>query len=432
MSRLPPVSSVPRAEAAVPPPRRRLPWLLGALLLLALAFLLTGGWRQRLLAESARHRALVAELEGAREARSAQTAETASLEGDLSARPQDVELRLLVAERRWRLAGPAAAVEVLSAAPAPAAEPRVARMLAHCYRLTGREDRALEILDAAVAQSPGDGELRTDRALLYTLLAWHGEAEKELQAAERLGADNLYLARASLARAKGDPGAARSILEERLRVEPADPEAKRQLAAVNQQMSRYEEAVRLLESLDPAARTAEDRLNLAAAYVRRGGAPAAARALELLDRAAAGQPGPPRARFLRARCLLLLDREAEARGELEALRRDAPRFFGPAHELAELYRKDGRAAEAGKLLSEHRTAQERRSELGRLANGLMRDSKSAALHLDVGKLCLERGMYGRAAVELERAVELDPRLPGAAALLVRARSRATSAAASEE
>ena len=54
----------------------------------------------------------------------------------------------------------------------------------------------------------------------------------------------------------------------------------------------------------------------------------------------------------------------------------------------------------------------------------MREPRSPAAHREVGKLCLERGMYGRAVVELRRTLELDPRSPGTAALLEQARQRA--------
>ena len=48
----------------------------------------------------------------------------------------------------------------------------------------------------------------------------------------------------------------------------------------------------------------------------------------------------------------------------------------------------------------------------RAAMAVMIHPDSARAHLKMGRLCLERGMIGRAILSFERARTLDPRLPG--------------------
>jgi predicted Zn-dependent protease len=413
--------------------RRTRHWfLLGLLGLAGAAFALTGKWRGQLLRESARYQAQAKEAQALQEKQRAHAAERDELERQLRDDPADPELRLQLAQVRWRGEGPAAAVAVLDGSPRPLSDVRLARMFAHCSRLIGREDRALAALDEAIGRFPADGNLRADRALLYVLLAWHGEAEQELRAAEARSAADLALVRATLARAKGDLVAARSILQGELSARPGDLELVRQLAALCRDARQYEEAIRLLRSLPESETTAADRVDLATAWAQRADPASLARALEALDRAMVAQPDHPRARLLRARCLRRLGRRDEAERELEALRRDSPRLSGVAYELAEIYRSQRRLAEAQALLAEHRAAQQQRSQLRRAANHLMRDPTDATAHLEVGRLCAARGLYGRAIVELERALKLDLHLSGARPLLARARAEAGRAPVAAE
>jgi cytochrome c-type biogenesis protein CcmH/NrfG len=53
---------------------------------------------------------------------------------------------------------------------------------------------------------------------------------------------------------------------------------------------------------------------------------------------------------------------------------------------------------------------------------VMTQPDSARVHLRMGRLCLERGLVGRAILSLERAKRLDPRLADVDALLAQARS----------
>ena len=412
--------------------RRRLWQLLGALAVVGLAFFLTQGWRARLLQDSARYRAIVAQSEATKQAEQEDAQQISALEAQVTNQPENTELRLNLAQRRWRQEGPAAAAVTLEMAPRPFNDPSIPRMLAHCYRLARREDRALETLNEGIAQFPKDGDLRADRAELFVLLAWHLDAEKELRAAESLGSIDAPLARASLARAKGDVRAARKALHTELEKHPDEGEAKRQLAAVAQNAGEIDEAVRLLHSLDPKELTAEDRVTLAVLYLYPKDPTKAQQALDMLDGVLSTRPDYARARFIRARGLRQMGRQAEARGELERPCKEYPRMFGPAYELGEIYRKDGRTAEAGKLFRQHWSAQQKRTELRRAATALMRQPTDAGVHLTVGKQFMERGLYGRAIVELERSLELKPGSTEAATLLKKAQNDINSVSEFDE
>jgi tetratricopeptide (TPR) repeat protein len=424
-------TSGPPAAAARRWSVRRIGILAGGLLAAGAALLLTKGWWERLLRESAHYQAVVQETEALQARRREQAGAIRALEARLRADPADSETRLRLAGLRWRREGPAAAAATLAEAPRPIADLDVARMLAHCARLARREDLALHALDEAIARYPQEGSLRADRGLLYVLLAWHRDAERELRAAEQAGADTL-LARATLARARGDAAGARSLLEKGLQEQPGDPELTRQLAAVAEDLRHYDEAIRLRQSLQQSDPGGTDRLDLAADYLRKGDLASLAQAMELLDRALAARPGDTRARFLHARCLRRLNRTAEAQRELAALHRAAPHLFGPAFELAELLRAQGRAPEAQALLAEHRVVQERRSAHRHAAETLVRAPDGAAAHCEAGRLCQESGLAGRAIVEFERALRIDPQLPGVKERLDQARAAAPRAQAEPE
>jgi tetratricopeptide (TPR) repeat protein len=205
---------------------------------------------------------------------------------------------------------------------------------------------------------------------------------------------------------------------------PGDAELVRQLAAVASDAEEPREAGRLLRTLPDGDLGFDDLLSLASASLQAGESESGRLALELVDRALVLRPAHPRAQLARARCLKALGRDSEARAALETLQREPRRPFGAAFELAELYRREGRADEARKLLAEHQAAQQEREELRRAGLALMRSPDDAEAHAQVGRLCLERGMYGRAIVELERSLKLDPDQPELRALLARARSEA--------
>jgi hypothetical protein len=57
----------------------------------------------------------------------------------------------------------------------------------------------------------------------------------------------------------------------------------------------------------------------------------------------------------------------------------------------------------------------------RAALAVMTHPDSAPAHREMGRLCRERGMIGRAILSFERARTLDPRLPGVREALAAAR-----------
>lgn len=400
---------------------RRLAVLVACLAVTVAAYVGSGGWRTSLLHESARHRDTIRDVERLRQAEESRRAYIAAVQRDLERKPQDAELRLELAQLRWREEGPAAAVAVLGAAPSETADPRLARMAAHCWRLLSREDRALEELGRAIRRWPGNGDLRADRALLYVLLAWHQDARKELRQAEKLGSQESYLGGAALARAEGDLRRARSLLEAAQSRHPDDVEIVRQLAALAQDGGKSLQAVQWLSEIPAAERLADDFLAESIAWMQLGDS---TRALAFAERALAEAPGHPRAALVRARCLKRLGRLAEGRQALEELHRRIPGYSAAAYELAQQYRGEGRPDLARPLLLQHRRDQEQRAALKRAAAELMRRPEDARAHLRVGQLCLDRGYLGRAVVEFRRAGELNPALPEVSGLLQRARKSA--------
>src|SRR5207247_5257449 len=133
----------------------------------------------------------------------------------LRSQPGQTEARIELAQLFWAEAGPLGAASVLERAPARPPDRRVLRMLAAAQRSMGREDLAMETLSRAIRRFPGDVELRTERAMLYSLLGWFPQAAEELRAVAPRGAEPLpvVLVRATMARQQGDLRAARRFLE---------------------------------------------------------------------------------------------------------------------------------------------------------------------------------------------------------------------------
>lgn len=424
----------PRGAATSPEARtgaapRRTAVLLGLLAALGGAFLATSSWRARLLRESARYREMAAQVETDRRARGAAGETLLQLRAAVSSRPGDPESRLALAQFLWKTMGPAAALPVLDSAPGGgASDPRVARMLADCARLVGRHDLALAALNAAVARCPAEPALRCDRATLFVLLGWHREAEADLG---RAGAGpEVLLARATLSRARSDLAGARALLEEAARQRPGDAELLRQLAALDVEAGRFTDALRRYRELPADDRTSDDELSQAAAEYQVGTPELIRAALARVEAGLARRPSGT-ALLLRSRCLEKLGRAEEALRQLEALYREHPRKFGVAFELAERYRRLGRAAEAGPLLEGHRRDQAARTRLRLAGEAVMRSPDSAAAHHELGMLCLDAGMAGRAVVELERARALDPSRAGLDAALAGARKAAVGSSDGE-
>src|SRR5436309_2572076 len=161
--------------------RSRLFLLLAALIAAVGVFAATRGWRQRLLEESARSRQVIAAVEQAQAAREQREAQEKGLAAALQSHPGLVEVRLELAQLRWSEAGPAAAAAVLQSGQSRSADARIRHLLATAQRLMGREDLALATLDRAVRLTPGDGNLRAERAMLFSLMGWFPQAEQALK-----------------------------------------------------------------------------------------------------------------------------------------------------------------------------------------------------------------------------------------------------------
>jgi len=353
--------------------RARLFLLLSLLAIAGGLFVATSGWRHRLLEESARSRRVIAAVAQAQAAREQRTAREQGLAAALQSHPNLVEVRLELAQLRWAEEGPRAAAAVLQAAPAGPADPRILRLLAAAQRLMGREDLALVTLDRAVRIAPDDGNLQAERATLFSLMGWFSPAEQALRSAVSHHADPevwVALARLELRStgAKGEnPGEGG----------PVSPEA-------------------------------------------------AARARADLQRALALRPELPAARLLMGRCLRLSGETTEARTTLERLHRERPAQEAVAFELSQLYRDLGLTDQIRPLMARYQQSMQQREQMRRAAVVVMAHPDSAAAHREMGRLCLQRGMIGRAILSLQRAREIDPRLPGVREALDTARRAAES------
>jgi Flp pilus assembly protein TadD len=388
--------------------------LLGLLVAMIGAFWGTSGWRRRLWQESARSRRAVALAQQAQAARERQLARRAELESLLRTEPGLVEARMELAQLRWADTGPGAAASVLEQSPDRSPDRGMLRMLAAAQRSMGREDLALRTLSRAIRLWPDDAELRTERAMLFSLLGWFPQARAELDVLARHGTDSLpvVLVRVTMARQEGDFRTARSLLESARQRSPTDGELRRQLAAVAEAEGHESEAVALLEGLAPAERDPEVLTALARLYLRHDRPEALARARATLQAALAQHPGMPSARLLLGRCLRLSGELREASSLLERLYKEQPRRAGVAFELAQVYRASGRAERAGPLILQHQASLREHERMRRAALAVMTRPDSAAAHQAMGRLCLQNGMQGRAILSFERAEALDPSLVG--------------------
>jgi tetratricopeptide (TPR) repeat protein len=407
--------------------------LLGALVLAAVGYLATARWRAHLLEESARSRRVVAAVEGASQARVERRAREQALERTLRSRPEDVDARMELARLRWEEVGPQGAAAVLQGAGPGLTDTRALRMLAGAQRLMGRPDQALATLDRAVRAAPELGDLQAERALLFSLIGWFPQARQALQAGERHGADPVQtaLVRATMARQQGDLRTARRELEAARTRAPEEIEVIRQLAAVAESEGRPAEAVQLLE---PIAETAADPdlwVALARLSLLVETPSARARAIAAAHRALALRPQQPSARVFLARALRLEGRREEAQRLLETLRRERPHQVAAAFELAQLYRDLGMNEKAAPLLAEYQESLRRNEVMRRAGLAVMEHPENAQAHLEMGRLYLDRGRVGEAILSLERALELQPGLPGAQEALDRAK-HATSRESTQE
>src|SRR5205085_9575191 len=86
----------------------------------------------------------------------------------------------------------------------------------------------------------------------------------------------------------------------------------------------------------------------------------------------------------------------------------------------------------GPLMVRYQESMRQREVMRRAAVAVMTHPDSAAAHREMGVLCLQRGMIGRAILSLQRAMTLDPRLPVVREALAAARRTAGSGSSAVE
>jgi predicted O-linked N-acetylglucosamine transferase (SPINDLY family) len=232
---------------------------------------------------------------------------------------------------------------------------------------------------------------------------------------------------ATLALRRGDPAAAKAVLERALRWRPSDVWLLTDLAEAERQLGHAEAALRLYRrcvALAPEAAAAQFNLGVA---LLAAGQPA--EAVAPLQRALEIEPGLAAARARLAQALLATGRDAEAEPLLRARLRHDAADAGAALELAGLLARSGRAAEAIGLIEALDAVARQRADLSfALGNAYAaRDGErsAAALEAWTRTLALDpahagaRVNLGQSLLALRRWAEaraaVAPLLGGAAA-----------------
>jgi tetratricopeptide (TPR) repeat protein len=428
-------SSTGNSAETTPALRRRRLWLLlGVLLVAVILYDATKNWRARLRDESARSRQAVAALEQEASARQQRANRQRELESTLATAPDDVETRLELARLRWSDAGPRGAALVLEPIGSRTTDVRALRMLAGAQRLMGREDLAMATLKRAAAVAPQDGDIRAEQAMLLSLLGWFPQTRQALQEAEKRGADAglVAIVRATMARQQGDLTTARSVLEAVRNRRPNDPEITRQLAAVAEADGRVMDALDLIVPIAESENDPDLWLKVGVLYRLLPGPTAQLHARDGAERALALRPQHGAARLLLGKAQRALGEKEAARTTLEGLYREQPNREGVAFELAQLYRDLDLKEQAAPLMERHQKLLRQREVMRRAAMAVMARPHSARDHVEMGMLCLERGMVGRGILYLERALELNPRQPEVREMLAQARNTPSAGDAGEE
>jgi tetratricopeptide (TPR) repeat protein len=199
----------------------------------------------------------------------------------------------------------------------------------------------------------------------------------------------------------GDFEAAAAEYRRFLDAHPANVEAQSNLGVVLMQLGRYEEALAAYRTaLATAPSNVTVRLNLGLALYKSDQLRDAA---DAFNRVLAAQPDNLQARYLAADCQLRLGRPAEAialLALLEASRADDPAL---SYLLGMAY-LNAKETEKGQLLIDR----------------ILRHGDSAQARVMMGVARRGAGDLKGAAEELERAVALDPNLPGVHAMYAQA------------
>jgi predicted Zn-dependent protease len=307
-------------------------------------------------------------------------------------------------------------------------------MLADCYRAVGREDRALPLLDRAASHYPRDAEVQADRALFFSRVSWLPEAQAALRRMGEGGAEteHIELVRIAVAREAGDLKTARRLLESARQRDPSSMSVLQQLAAVMNEDGETEASVRLLAGSDGVGQDRDTQILLARILAQQATLHSLQRALVALDRAQAVQHLEPGEELLRARCLRLSGHAAEARPILEGLYRRAPMLPGLSFELAQVYREtssEQAIAAPAALMAQHEREQREEDEMRRAVLALRDRPGEPSVHSRAGLICLRRRLYGRAIMEMERALALRSAEPGVRDGLAEARRKVELSAA---
>ena len=177
----------------------------------------------------------------------------------------------------------------------------------------------------------------------------------------------------------------RLVLEKR----PDLTEVRLHLAAALTEMGRLDEAISVLE---PASGKPGVRRNLAIAYYRLNNLPAAIRELERLD---AAESADPQIQRVLVDCYLRAGTPAKALRLIEPLAKSHPTDAALQYQLGVARIRSGAPADSLEPL-------ELAGKRGRMADA----------YLLAGATALELGQMQRARDDLEKAVAIDPKIPG--------------------
>ncbi len=249
-----------------------------------------------------------------------------------------------------------------AAKPTPPADAAVDLLEARALAADSHYEDALKVMDAALAQVPGDPYLHLERAKLLLQLGKLDKASEDAAAARSAAPREPEVLRTQgrieLARADNDPRAARTARD-------------------------AFEALRTLEPDDLEALVSLGQLYLAANQADLAG--------EVLDEAARLRPGHPWIESLRARATAAAqDSPAAEKQQRDALASD-PSDLGARFELAVRLSRRGANAEAAQLLEDAPSGQRSRFDLRlRLARQLYLAGDLAAAKRTAGELLAER------------------------------------------
>jgi len=191
----------------------------------------------------------------------------------------------------------------------------------------------------------------------------------------------------------GDLAAAEADFRAVLSANADDVGALANLGVVEMRRRRWPEALEMLRKAQTLAPGVPGiRLNIGLAYYRQNDFGAAIPPLESVVQ---DQPDSVQAHYLLGLCYFFTDQDARAAHTLEAI---WPQESGEMNYLYVL----GVAAEKANLTDLQNRALGRLAEVG---------ESSAELHLLMGKADLTRLENGKAAVEFERAAQMNPKLP---------------------